>query len=389
MAERREQFVADTLRSRQVLATLARVPQHVEFVGGDVADGAHDIGVHHVVDQRDVLVADALDVVFAVPVLEHGRALERLDGDDLGAVVVLEPIPGGDRAGRPRGRREGRQPKIAARRLSNRLEHVPERPPRDRVVTEVVTEFAELVEHEVARILGELVAGVVDLLHVRLGAVGADHVVVGILTPLVEPIEALLAHALRQDRHPSTGHDAADRDAAPGVVAGGRPDRPMAGGVELPGDDTRRQAGIRGEHLVGGDHREPVAEHDDDRTLDAGQFARQHDVLGHVDAIAGQVVVPVVAPQVASVGPLRIGVADVGGVIERGRVGELRKGRQGNPALAEPRHRVGERLFVDDAVSQPELVLERGAMGVVVDHIDSLSNPGSRRTDQSGVVPGA
>ena len=47
-----------------------------------------------------------------------------------------------------------------------------------------------------------------------------------------------------------------DRDAAPAVVAGGRPDRAMTGRVELPGDEPRRQASVGGEHLVRADHRE-------------------------------------------------------------------------------------------------------------------------------------
>ena len=38
----------------------------------------------------------------------------------------------------------------------------------------------------------------------------------------------------------------------------------MAGRVELSGDDPRRQTGVGGEHLVGADQRETVAEHDDD-----------------------------------------------------------------------------------------------------------------------------
>ena len=45
------------------------VEQHVELVGRAIADRRDDVGVHHVVDQRDVLVADALDVVLAEPVL--------------------------------------------------------------------------------------------------------------------------------------------------------------------------------------------------------------------------------------------------------------------------------------------------------------------------------
>ena len=139
------------------------------------------------------------------------------------------------------------------------------------VVAEMVAELAELVEHEVLGILGQLVARVVDLLHVRLGAVGADHVVGRVLAPLVEPVEPLLAHPLGEDRHTAARHDAADRDATTGVVAGRRPDRAVAGRVELTGHDPRREAGVGGEHLVGGDHREAVAEDDDDRAVDAGQ----------------------------------------------------------------------------------------------------------------------
>ena len=45
-----------------------------------------------------------------------------------------------------------------------------ERAAGDLVVAEVVAELAELVEHEVVGILRQLVAGVVDLLDVALGA---------------------------------------------------------------------------------------------------------------------------------------------------------------------------------------------------------------------------
>ena len=113
---------------------------------------------------------------------------------------------------------------------------------------------------------------------------------------------------------------------------------------------------------MGGDHREAVAEHDDDRALDAGQRRRQHDVVGHVDPAAGEVVVPVHPPQVAGVGRLRVGVADAAG-IERRRVGQLGERRQRDPTLAEPVDAVGQRVAVDDPVGQPELVLERSAYG--------------------------
>jgi hypothetical protein len=226
-------------------------------------------------------------------------------------------------------------------------------------------------------VLAKLVAGVVDLLDVRLGAVGADHVVGRVGAPLVEPVEALLAHALGEDGDTAAGHDPADGDAAAGVVAGRRPDGAVMGGVELAGDDARCEAGVGGEHLVGGDHREAVAEHDDDRALDTGQARRQHDVIGHVDPVAGEVVVPVDAPQVAGVGPLRVGVADLGGVIEGGGVLELGERRQRDALLAEALDAVGERRLVDDPVGQPELVLE-GVRGGVDDvggcsHLDILS----------------
>ena len=45
-------------------------------------DADDEVGVGDVVDQRHVLVADALDVVVAEAVVEHGRALEGLDGND-------------------------------------------------------------------------------------------------------------------------------------------------------------------------------------------------------------------------------------------------------------------------------------------------------------------
>ena len=364
----------------EVAAAVIGVEQHVEFVGRLVGDRDDDVGVGDVVDQRDVLVTDALDVVLAEPVLEHRRALERLDGDDLRAVLLLEPVAGGDRARRSGRRRERRQVQVASvasEALAHGLEDVPEGPSGDAVVAEVVAELGELVEHEVARIEGEFVAGVVDLLDVRLRAVGADDVLGRVRAPPVEPVEALLTHPLGQDRHAAARHDPTDRDAAACVVARRGPDRPMVGGVELPGDHARREARVRGEHLVGGDHREPVAEHHDDRALDAGQARGQHDVVGDLDPVAGEVIVPVDAPQVAGVRALRVGVADLGVVVEARRVLELRERRQRDALGPEPLDAVGECLLVDDPVGETELVLQRVAGGIDeiggCGHLDILS----------------
>ena len=79
------------------------------MVGGPVTDGGDDVGVVDIVDERDVLVAYALDVVLAEAVVEHRRAFERLDGDDPGAVIVLQAVTGAQGAGRARGGDEGAQ----------------------------------------------------------------------------------------------------------------------------------------------------------------------------------------------------------------------------------------------------------------------------------------
>ena len=84
VGERVDHVGVDALAADEVGAAGVGVEQHVELVGGAIADADDDVGVHHVVDQRDVLVADALDVVLAEAVLQHRRALERLDGDGRG-----------------------------------------------------------------------------------------------------------------------------------------------------------------------------------------------------------------------------------------------------------------------------------------------------------------
>ena len=94
----------------EIAEPVLAVEHRVELIGGPIADRDHHVGVHDVVDERDVLVADALDVVLAEPVLEHRGALERLDGDDLRAVQILQAIAGGDRAGRAGGTRERGEP---------------------------------------------------------------------------------------------------------------------------------------------------------------------------------------------------------------------------------------------------------------------------------------
>jgi hypothetical protein len=80
-------------------------------------------------------------------------------------------------------------------------------------------------------------------------------------------------------------------------------------------------------------------------------------VLGNLDAAAVEVVVPVVAPQIAGIRTLRVRIADLAR-IDRCWVGELRERRQRDLALGEPTDAVGQRDVVDDPVSEPEARLE-------------------------------
>ena len=123
-------------------------------------------------------------------------------------------------------------------------------------------------------------ARVVDLLDVALRARRPDDVG-RIGDPPLQPAEPLRAHPGGEDRHAAAAHDARDGDAAAAVVARRGPQRRVPRRVEPPGDDARREAGVRRQHLVRVDHREAVAERHDDRRGDAGERLGQHDVLRH------------------------------------------------------------------------------------------------------------
>ena len=239
----------------QVGAAGVGVEQHVELVGGSIAHGDDDVGVHDVVDERHVLVADALDVVLAEAVLEQRRALQGLGGHDARPVALLQPVAGADGAGRARGRHEGRQAQVRTARPATWSNTAA----RAAAVTSRWARWLPNSQNWLSTTLvgvgGQHLAGVVDLLDVALAPRRAHHVGrVG--HPAVEPVEALLRHALGQDGHAPAAHDAADGHAAAGVVARARPHGAVHGRVELPRDDAGRQAGVRGQDLVGRDHRE-------------------------------------------------------------------------------------------------------------------------------------
>ena len=314
-----------------------------------IADADDGVGVHDVVDQRHVLVADALDVVLAEAVHQQRRALDRLDRGDPRPEHALQMVARRDRARGARGGDEGGEFCVRPSRGCG-VEDALQRSARAQTMDEIVAVLAELVEHDVGRIAVQRRAGVVDLLDVALRARRADDVG-GLGDPALEPVEALPAHVLRQHRDAAATEDAGDRDAAAAVVAGRGPDRAVPGRVELAGDDARRKAAVGGENLVGADHREPLAEREHDARGRAGQLRRQLDRAGRRGAVAARSVVePVDAKEVQRMRRVRI---DAGEALDDAgrdarRVLQLSERRQDDPRLA----KAGERAPVDVAIDQ-------------------------------------
>jgi len=349
-AQRADRLVGQPLAFGQEGAPLGGVEQHVDRIGRGVGDADDEIAVHHVLDQRDVLVADALDVVGAVAVVEHGRALGRLDRDDLRPKGRLQVVARRQRAGGAGAADERRQPPAAAGGV---LEHLGQRAPGADPVHDVVRELRELVEDVVVGVAGQLGAGVVDLLDVALRARRADDVR-GVGDPARQPLEPLGAHALGQHGDAAAAEDARDGDAAAAVVAGGRPHRLVAGRVEQAGDQPHRQARVGRQHLVRADHREPLAQRHHDPRRHPGQRARQLDIAGHlgqVAAVGG--VEPVDAAQVRGVRTIRVhrwSYTGRGG----GRVAYFLEGGQPHPGLAQARHGAVADGAVDDGGGELE-----------------------------------
>src|SRR5579859_8196300 len=108
--EARHQRGIDMPARRDILPPNLAVEQKIERVGAAIRDTHDDVAIEDVVNEGDVLVADALDVVLAVTVHEHGRAFDGLDRDDLGAELGLEIVPRAECPRRARCRDEGREP---------------------------------------------------------------------------------------------------------------------------------------------------------------------------------------------------------------------------------------------------------------------------------------
>ncbi len=257
----------------QIAASGRLVEQAGDIDDGIVVDGDYDIGVLDIVDPGHVLVADALDAVSAETVLQQGGALQCFAGNDLAAgEELLHIVAAGDGAGRAGG---GSHAAIRIAWPHGHLQDFFHGMPGDLVVPQVVAKFLELVEdHQVLTGAAQLPALVEDLFDVRFAAGRGNH----FTGDLGEPIEALAAHPLRQDSDRLAAQQSRVIGAAPAEVAGGRPDRFLAGGVELTGDQAGDQAAeSRADFVRSG--REPFTNQNDDARRYAGQAGRQLQVI--------------------------------------------------------------------------------------------------------------
>src|ERR1044072_6364761 len=179
-----------------------------------------------------MLVADPLNVVLAMAVVEHGRALDRLHRGNLAAMQRLEAVAGAERSRRPAGTDEGAKT-IVRMLLPEMTEDPVERTPGAMIVDEIVCKLGELIEDDVLPIARELSAFVVDLLDIAFGAGRADDVG-WLCNPLLQPVETLAAHAGRKHGDTAAAEDAGNRDAAAAIIAGLRPDRTVMRRLEMP-----------------------------------------------------------------------------------------------------------------------------------------------------------
>src|SRR5262249_14583235 len=242
--------------------------EKMQRIGGGVGYRDHNVCVHDVVNQGIVFAADALDIVLAIAIIEHGRTFERFDSDGLGAVQLLEPVARRNCAGRSGSRDKSRQPIVPVSALEM-LEYGIERSAGAVVMNEVVWERGELIDDDVLFVIFQLGAFVIYFLDVALGA-RRTHDIGWIGYPALKPIEPLAAHAGRQHRRATAAQDARDRDTAAAVVAGRWPYCAIAGRIELSGDKTRHKTRIGSQHLVRSDHREAAAQQYDERRPYAG-----------------------------------------------------------------------------------------------------------------------
>ena len=128
-----------------------------------------------------------------------------------------------------------------------------------------------------------------------------------------------------------------------------------------------------------GDHRETVAEDNDDRAFNSGEFFGQHNVIGYCHPVSCEVVVPVHPPQVAGVCALRISITDEA-LVHCGRVSHLCERWQYNASLCETANRIFKRCLIDQSISESKLVFQCICdVGIYSGHFPSLTPITTRR----------
>ena len=143
----REQLRIDTPARSQIVQTCSSVEHEPQVVRGTIRHGDHKVGVHDVVDQGDVFVADPLDVVLAEPVVEHGGTFERFNGDGLGSQVFLQVVTRTDVPADPVAETNARscRPGLLCRGFTQTLDRDTGR----LIVDEVIGELTELIEYDI------------------------------------------------------------------------------------------------------------------------------------------------------------------------------------------------------------------------------------------------
>ena len=216
-----------------------------------------------------VLVTYALDVVFTKSVVKQSWTFHRFHRHDSGAVSVLELVTGAKGARRTGRSYKTGQPCIGqggTYGLKDSVECVT----RDKTMYQVVGKFRKLVDDDVLWITRELLTFIVDLFNVALCA-GCAHNVFGIVDPFFQPAESFPTHAFWQYSNAMTAENAGNRDSAPAVVASRWPDCTMMAGVECTADQSWDQTAVCSQNFVCTNHRESVAQSDDDLCIDTGQ----------------------------------------------------------------------------------------------------------------------
>src|SRR5262245_66552554 len=72
----------DLAPSDEVAASGIAAEQQIERIAGQIGNADDEVGVHDVVDQRNMLVADTLDFVVSITLQRHGWTCGGCGGDD-------------------------------------------------------------------------------------------------------------------------------------------------------------------------------------------------------------------------------------------------------------------------------------------------------------------